>query len=109
MKLQRLTALVSPPRHDKRPTYFIFAGLVFMPLTYDYLSTWDWKEVAARFRYYYGERLPSKAKKQVVIINQVLAHDVRTCVRKAADPDQLREKRARDLLRPRESSDELRP
>jgi len=74
--LGKLVALVSPPRHDKRPTYFIFAGLVFMPLTYDYLSVWDWKEVSARFRFYYGELLPTPRRKEVVIINQVLAHDV---------------------------------
>jgi PDZ domain len=55
--LKPIVSLVPGPRHDKRPTYLLFAGIVFMPLTYDYLAIWDWKEVSARYRHYYNEVL----------------------------------------------------
>ncbi|MCK6550689.1 hypothetical protein L6R52_32930, partial [Myxococcota bacterium] len=75
LTLKRHKPLVARPRHDVRPTYFIFAGLVFMPLSYDYMASWDWKDVDARFKHYYSNELPSARRKEVVIINQVLAHD----------------------------------
>lgn len=76
VRLAPSAALVRRPRHDRRPTYYIFAGLVFMPLTYDFLSVWDWKDVNPRFRHYYNEGLPSPRRKEIVIVNQVLAHDI---------------------------------
>jgi len=74
--LRKLVALVPPPQPDRRPTYFIFAGLVFLPLTYDYMATWKWEHVAPRFRHYYYSRLPSERHEQIVLVNQVLAHDI---------------------------------
>jgi S1-C subfamily serine protease len=74
--LRKLAALVAPPQPDRRPTYFIFAGLVFLPLTYDYMTTWKWDDVAPRFKHYYYSRLPSPRHEQIVLVNQVLAHDV---------------------------------
>jgi len=74
--LEKLVALVPPPQPDRRPSYLIFAGLVFMPLTYDYMSTWKWEDVTPRFRHYYYNRLPSERHQQIVIVNQVLAHDI---------------------------------
>jgi hypothetical protein len=74
--LRRLVALVPPPRPDLRPSYFIFAGLVFLPLTYDYMTTWKWENVAPRFKHYYYSRLPSSRHEQIVLVNQVLAHDI---------------------------------
>jgi S1-C subfamily serine protease len=74
--LRKLAALVPPPLPDRRPTYFIFAGLVFLPLTYDYMMTWKWENVAPRLKHYYYNRLPSARYKQVVLLNQVLAHDI---------------------------------
>ncbi|HEX2685832.1 MAG TPA: trypsin-like peptidase domain-containing protein [Kofleriaceae bacterium] len=74
--LRKLIALVPPPQPDRRPTYFIFAGLVFLPLTYDYMTTWKWENVTPRFRYYYYSRLPSERHEQIVLVNQVLAHNI---------------------------------
>jgi S1-C subfamily serine protease len=68
--------LVPRPQPGRRPTYYIFGGIVFMPLTYDYLASWDWKDVDPRFRHYYTNELPSARKKEIVIVNQVLAHDI---------------------------------
>ena len=76
LQLRKLAALVPPPQPGLRPTYFIFAGLVFLPLTYDYMATWKWDNVAPRFKHYYYSRLPSERHEQIVLVNQVLAHDV---------------------------------
>src|ERR1051325_9254219 len=76
LQLRKLAALVPPPQPGLRPTYFIFAGLVFLPLTYDYMATWKWDNVAPRFKHYYYSRLPSERHEQIVLVNQVLAHDI---------------------------------
>ena len=74
--LRKLVALVSPPQPARRPSYFIFAGVVFLPLTYDYMTTWKWEHVSPRYKHYYYSRLPSDRHEQIVLVNQVLAHDV---------------------------------
>jgi hypothetical protein len=74
--LRKLVTLVAPPQPGLRPSYFIFAGLVFLPLTYDYMATWKWDNVAPRFKHYYYSRLPSERHEQIVLVNQVLAHDI---------------------------------
>ena len=76
IQLRNLVTLVPPPQPDRRPTYFIFAGLVFLPLTYDYMTTWKWENVTPRFKHYYYSRLPSERHEQIVLVNQVLAHDI---------------------------------
>ena len=76
IQLRKLVTLVPPPQPDRRPTYFIFAGLVFLPLTYDYMTTWKWENVTPRFKHYYYSRLPSARHEQIVLVNQVLAHDI---------------------------------
>jgi S1-C subfamily serine protease len=74
--LRRPAHLVPRPTYAP-PTYFIFAGLVFMPLTYEYLSAWsDWKDVNPRFQDYYTNGLPSAERSEIVFINEVLAHDI---------------------------------
>lgn len=69
-------ALVPRPRYDVRATYLIFAGVVFTPLTYNYMKVWEWKDVEARFRHEYAHGLPTNDRQEVVLINQVLAHDI---------------------------------
>jgi S1-C subfamily serine protease len=76
IRLRRLAALVPPPQPERRPSYVIFAGLVFLPLTYDYMTTWKWENVTPRFKHYYYSRLPSERHEQIVLVNQVLAHDI---------------------------------
>jgi S1-C subfamily serine protease len=76
MALRKLATLVPPPQPGLKPSYLIFAGLVFLPLTYDYMATWKWESVAPRWKHYYYSRLPSARHEQIVLVNQVLAHDV---------------------------------
>jgi S1-C subfamily serine protease len=74
--LKKSIDLVPRPSYDVPPTYFIFAGILIMPLTYNYMNMWDWRDVQPRFRYYYNECLPSAKRKEVVIASQVLAHEI---------------------------------
>jgi S1-C subfamily serine protease len=76
VKLTGPKYLVKRPRYDVRPTYFLFAGIIFMPLSHNYMRLWDWEKVETRFRYYYSEALPSASRKELVIVNQVLAHEI---------------------------------
>lgn len=68
------SSLVPLPRPERQPTYFVFAGLMFVPLTAEYLASWDWKDVDVRFQHLYRDGLQSAARREVVIVSHVLAH-----------------------------------
>lgn len=68
--------LVPKPEYDQRPTYYIFGGLVFMPLTYNLMDSWEWKDVPVNFRFLYETADPSPDRKQVILLTKVLAHDI---------------------------------
>jgi S1-C subfamily serine protease len=76
VQLGTQVALVPGPQPDRRPSYFLFAGLVFVPLTYDYMASWEWSKVAPRYRHYYHDVLPNPRRRQIVLINEVLAHEL---------------------------------
>src|SRR5690606_2808192 len=76
IELRPLRTLVARPRYDVRPSYVVFAGLVFTPLSYNYMKVWDWKDVEPRFRFLYVDGLPSPERKEIVLLSQVLAHDI---------------------------------
>jgi S1-C subfamily serine protease len=69
-------SLVPPPRPDHRPSYFIFAGLVFTPLSYEYISEWEWAREHYRYGNFRFQEFPSERRRQVVLIHQVLAHEI---------------------------------
>ena len=71
--------LVPAERHDVRPTYYIFGGLIFSPLSVNYLKTWggNWfndapKNLLAR---YYFEHL-SKKGEEIVNLVRVLPAEI---------------------------------
>jgi len=68
------STLVPLPQPDRVPTYFVFAGLMFVPLTSEYLGSWDWKDVDIRFQHLYRDGLQSPKRREVVIVSHVLAH-----------------------------------
>jgi len=76
LTLARYTSLVPLPQPDRRPTYLIFAGLLFTPLSYEYMHDWDWAEKHHRYRHYAYEELPSERRKQIVLLPQILIHDI---------------------------------
>ncbi|CAK9137754.1 unnamed protein product [Ilex paraguariensis] len=69
-----LQPLVPVHQFDKLPSYFIFAGLVFVPLTQPYLHEYgeDWYNNSPRRLCERALReLPRKAGEQLVILSQV--------------------------------------
>lgn len=77
--LQPLQPLVPVHQFDKLPSYFIFAGLVFVPLTQPYLHEYgeDWYNASPRRLCERALReLPRKAGEQLVILSQVLMDDI---------------------------------
>jgi len=74
VRLREGSSVIAGPQYDRRPTYFIFGGLVFTPLTFEYMASWEWKDVEPRFKYFYDWLLPSPGRSQIVIVSRVLAH-----------------------------------
>ena len=66
-------------RYDVKPTYFIYGGLIFIPLTQNYLMSWgeDWYNAAPKnlvALYQYGQ--PSVLGEEAVILSKVLPSEV---------------------------------
>jgi S1-C subfamily serine protease len=74
--LSTYVSLVPPPRPDRRPSYFIFAGLLFTPLSYEYINEWEWARDHHRYGTYRYDAFPSERRRELVIIHQVLAHEI---------------------------------
>jgi S1-C subfamily serine protease len=71
-------SVVGPARHDRPPSYFVFAGLVFCPLTLGYLESWgeDWAVEAPAHLLAEMERPASLPGEEVVVLVKVLAAPV---------------------------------
>ena len=70
--------LVYRDQYDMPPNYFIYGGLLFMPLTINYLKTWgkDWLKMAPQNLLAYVSALPSSEREEVVILSSVLPASV---------------------------------
>ena len=74
LSIFQLQPLVPVHQFDKLPSYYIFAGLVFVPLTQPYLHEYgeDWYNTSPRRLCERALReLPKKANQQLVILSQV--------------------------------------
>jgi hypothetical protein len=72
-------SLVARAQYDVRPSYFVYGGLVFCPVTYNYLTTWgsDWDENAPyNLLTYFLEGKPTREGEEVVVAIKVLPSDV---------------------------------
>ena len=71
-------SLVPYQQYDVRPTYFIYGGLLFMPLTTDYLMAWGkrWRGNAPPELVAATTRLPTRQGEEMVLLSRVLPHDV---------------------------------
>jgi S1-C subfamily serine protease len=79
VKLKPPQYLVPEDRFDVKPSYFIYGGLLFVPLTRDYLKTWgsDWHQSAPhRLLALYEGSVRSRGRKEVVVLQKVLADRV---------------------------------
>jgi len=78
LTLTPFVALVARSQYDTRPDYFVYGGLVFQPLTLDYLRTWRewWDKAPSEFvhAYHHGTRTPER--QQLVVLNTVLADEI---------------------------------
>ncbi|MBI3554519.1 MAG: trypsin-like peptidase domain-containing protein [Elusimicrobia bacterium] len=64
--------LVAGPSYGNRPSYFVFAGLVFTPLSWNYLATWDYNEVPTDLKVYLEFGLPTAERRKAIVLAHVL-------------------------------------
>ncbi|XP_047969771.1 protease Do-like 10, mitochondrial [Salvia hispanica] len=86
--LRPLQPLVPVHQFDQLPSYFIFAGLVFVPLTQPYLHEYgeDWYNTSPRRLCERAlKELPQKDGQQFVILSQVLVDDINTGYERLAE------------------------
>jgi S1-C subfamily serine protease len=108
-KIQKRTVKLKPPqylvaedRYDVRPTYFLYGGLLFVPLTRDYLKTWGeewWTSAPPRLVSIYQNEICTSERGEIVVLQKTLAdrvnrgyHDYENVV-----VDTLQGRRVRDL------------
>jgi S1-C subfamily serine protease len=75
LTLKAIPDLVPGLQYGVRPSYFVYAGLVFQVLTDDFLRLFG-SSAPTLMRYYDERGLPSPGRQQIVFINVVLPHDV---------------------------------
>jgi S1-C subfamily serine protease len=77
LELQPMRYLVPRSLYDIPPTYYIFGGLVFQPLTRDFLATWDtwWEKGPKEFLHHYYSGIRTEARQEVVILSHILAEE----------------------------------
>jgi len=73
-KVEDASRLVPESPYDKDPEYLVLGGLVFQPLTKDFLRSWgqDWERRAPFRLAYFRNEEPSPERKAVVVLSQVL-------------------------------------
>ena len=80
LELRAWLPLVPRTHYDRCPDYLVWGGLVFQPLTRDYLTTWStwWNEAPKEFldAYYRGRRTPERH--ELVVLTQILADAMNT-------------------------------
>src|SRR5258708_1305192 len=70
-------AFLPPYNGDNRkPTYFMFAGFVFVPLTLNYCQMSKWDDLKSELKEYWFYGFKSPEQKQVVLISHVLPHEI---------------------------------
>ncbi len=74
--LRTISSLAGDPLYDVRPSYLIYGGLVFMPLTRDLLAEGGEDEVPSELRFYLEHGLPSPERRQLILLRKVLPHEV---------------------------------
>lgn len=68
--------LVPRQQYDTAPRYYVYGGLVFVPLTRNFLTTWrNWTKKAPRnlVEYYFSE--PEEGREEVVVLCQILSDE----------------------------------
>jgi hypothetical protein len=76
--LQPYVSLVPRSQYDTSPSYFVYAGLVFQPLSLDYLRTWPdwWEKAPLELLHHYYSGIRTEERQEVVVLTQVLADSI---------------------------------
>ena len=69
--------MVPRSQYDGPPTWFVHCGLVFQPLTLDYLRTWNrwWDKAPPELLFYYYCSQRTAEQQEVVLLTQILADE----------------------------------
>ncbi len=79
VELRRPVRLVAEDRFDVRPSFFIYGGLLLVPLTRDYLRTWGeawWQSAPHDLMSLYENETTTEGRSEVVVLQKVLADRV---------------------------------
>ena len=79
LELKPAVNLVPRSIYDKDPVYFVYAGLVFQPLSRDLLATWGeywWEKAPREFMYYYESGVCTPGRREVVVLTQMFADEI---------------------------------
>lgn len=72
--------LVPPSRFDVKPDFYVFGGMIFTPLTRDFLASWgrEWWNRAPRSLLGYLDGIPEEddLREEIVVLMRVLPHQV---------------------------------
>jgi hypothetical protein len=73
-KYDYAVSLVPHATYDQEPEYLVVGGLIFQPLTDSYLQSWgsEWKRRSPFRLFYYRNEPPSKERRGIVFLSQVL-------------------------------------
>jgi S1-C subfamily serine protease len=76
--LKALRQLVPRGQYDIRPPFVLVGGLLFQPLSLEYLQSWggDLKDAPTHLVEEYYDGISGPDKKEVVVLSQVLSDDV---------------------------------
>jgi len=76
LPLKPYTKLVPFRADNIHPTYFFYAGFIFVPLTVNYLQTGNWDNFKPELKDLFMHGFQSPDCKQVVLISHVLPHEI---------------------------------
>lgn len=67
--------LVSEDPAGRKPSYFVFGGLLFVPVTRNYLATWGeqwWQHAPKELVALYEQGIPTESRQESVVLQKVL-------------------------------------
>ena len=106
--------LVAEDAYDVKPTYYLYGGLLFVPLSRDLLKTWGsewWQDAPSEILAIYENEICTASRSEVVVLQKVLAdrvnqgyHDVEMLVVDRVQGRNIRH--LKDLIRIVESTED---
>jgi len=100
LMLEPPRTLVAEDRYDVRPSFYVYGGLLFVPLTRDFLKTWGeawWQAAPRELVALYESGMVTEDRREVVVLQKVLAdrvnqgyHDLDNLVIMAVDGQPVR-------------------